>query len=326
MSPILLLAIFVSVTILLVGLVFLASGPGGGKDAARVQMRLDSITGEAPHPLDKPGAASLLREEFVQGSPYLTLLLRGFPRLRDLGLWLEQAGMTMSPRRFTQVAAIVTVFGGILGLLFSGTALGLFVGILVGVMLPFLFLRFKTRHRQKGFEKQFPETLRMLATSLKAGHALPAGIQMLGEELPPPVGLEFAKVSQESGLGLSIDDALKNMLRRMDNPDLRFFVTSVMIQRETGGNLATILHQLDALIRERFKIRGQVKAMTAPGRMTGMVLGVMPLGVGGFIAFLNPVYMAPMWNTPLGRTLAVGGFVLQLMGYLVIRRIVNVRY
>ncbi len=326
MSPVLLFAIFFSVTVLLVGIIVLAYGPGGGKDAAQVQMRLDSIMGEAPHPLDKPGAASLLREEFVQGSPYLTLLLRGFPRLKDLGLWLEQAGMAMSPRRFTQIAAMVTVFGGILGLMFSGRVLGLFVGILIGAMLPFLFLRFKTRFRQKGFEKQFPEALRMLATSLKAGHALPTGIQMLGEELPPPVGTEFEKVAQESGLGLSMEEALKGMLRRMNNPDLRFFVTSVMIQRKTGGNLATILQQLDALIRERFKIRGQVKALTAPGRMTGMILAVMPLGVGSLIAFLNPVYMAPLWNTSLGRTLAIGGFVLQLMGYLVIRRIVDVRY
>jgi tight adherence protein B len=256
----------------------------------------------------------------------LTLLHRGFPRLKDLKFRLEEGGMTISVARFVQVAVLLTLMGGFLGWAYSQSGVGLLLGAALGAWIPFLFLKLKRRARTRAFEKQFPEALRLLATSLRAGHALAASIRILGEELPAPVGVEFQKVAEESNLGLSVEDALQNLLSRMDNPDLRFFVTSVLIQRETGGNLATILQNLDQLIRERFKIRGQVKALTAPGRLTGMILAVLPLGVGGIMVLINPLYMEPLWKTGMGQFFAILSFVLQIMGYFMIRKIVNVRY
>lgn len=326
MPPGVLLVIFLSVTFFVVGLLYLVSG-SRGKEAALLQSRLDYVLGEVPDPTPaKPTKASLFREDFIRGSPLLTLLHRGFPRLKDFRSRLEQAGVTMSGARFVQIAVLLTLMGGFLGWAYSRTAVALFLGAALGAWIPFLFLKLKRRARMKAFEKQFPEALRLLATSLRAGHALAASIRILGEELPAPVGAEFQKVAEESNLGLSIEDALQNLLGRMDNPDLRFFVTAVLIQRETGGNLATILQNLDQLIRERFKIRGQVKALTAPGRLTGMILAVLPLGVGGIMVLINPLYMEPLWKTGTGRGMAILSFILQIMGYFMIRKIVNIRY
>ncbi len=326
MSPFLILfAIFAFVTLLVQGVFFLLFGRSVRRDP-RLRARLDNLMGAIDKPTQaSPEKGSVLREEFVQKSPILSLMRLGFPSLSDLGLRLQQAGMGMSPGRFAQLWVLLIILGSLFGSFYPSGRAGLFLGAAFGGIVPHLVLKLKKRRREKAFEKQFPESLRLLATSLKAGHALPASIRMLGEELPPPVSEEFQKVSEESRLGLSIEDALKNMLKRVDSPDIRFFVTSIMIQRETGGNLAAILQQLDGLIRERFRIRGQIKALTAPGRATGALLSIMPVGMGGILTLLNPSYMAPLWETSAGQLFAIGGFVLQGMGYLAIRRIVNVR-
>ncbi|MFQ5915255.1 MAG: type II secretion system F family protein [Nitrospinota bacterium] len=282
-------------------------------------------TSSAPKLVIEEG--SLFREELVRGSPILSLLRSIIPGgLSDLGARLEKAGMSMGPRHLARAWVVMIFLGGLVGMAFPAKLAGLILGILFGAIAPSIFLHIKKVRREKAFEQQFPEALRLLSTSLKAGHALPVSIRMLGEELPPPVSIEFQKASEETRLGMRMEDALKNMLARIDSQDLRFFVTSVIIQRETGGNLSDVLEQLDAIIRERFKIRRQVKAITAPSRMAGYMLAVLPIGVGLMFSIINPEYMEPLWATPLGRFVAIAAFVLQAVGYLVIRRIVNFKF
>ena len=204
--------------------------------------------------------------------------------------------------------------------------IGPFLGMSLGGLAPFLFLKIKRRTRDKAFEKQFPDTLQGMATALRAGHTLQTCIWTMGEELPPPASTEFKRVFEECSLGVKVEDALKGMLKRINNQDLRFFITAVMIQRESGGNLASILEQLDTLIRQRLRIRRQIKTYTAQGRMTGMILGVMPTGLAGFLTIINPQYMAPLWQTPTGQAMAVGALLMQVLGFLVIRRIVDIRF
>ena len=313
--------LFVTLTVVLGGVILLARSRG--RKDPRVRARLNMLMDVKEEETEEGTKKSVFREEFIRGSPILSLLRMGFPGLSDLGLRLESAGMTISPGRFAQLWVFIILIGSLFGFLFS--ARGVFIGGLIGGIVPFLILNLKRSRIEKAFEAQFPEALRLLATSLKAGHALPSGIRMLAEELPAPVSSEFEKVSEESALGIGIEEALKNMLLRRNNQDLRFFVTSVMIQRETGGSLSDVLEQLDDLIRERFKIRRQIKALTGAGRMAGMMLGVMPIGMAVVFSIMNPDYMKPLWATSTGRYIALSGFALQGMGYLLIRKIVNIQ-
>ena len=311
-----LVAVFAFVTLSVMGILSLLFSRRSAGEASRLRARIDRLMRTGDGSEDQPlPQDSILREEFRRKSPVLP----------NFHLRLEQAGLSMPPRRFALIWALFIVFGGLLGSAHPTGTAGLLVGAAVGGWLPLLILKLKRRLREKAFEKQFPEALRLLVTSLRVGHSLAVGIQMLGEELPAPVSREFQKVAEESKLGLRIEDALQGMLQRIASPDLRFFVASVMIQRETGGNLAAILEQLDEMIRLRFRIRGQVKALTAPGRMTGGLLAVMPIAMGGILTLLNPTYMSPLWHTTTGRAFVIGALVLQALGFLVIRRIVNVQ-
>lgn len=320
-----LFAVFAFAALSVAGALFLFSARDGEKDPL-LKARLERLAASG-RTTGGPGRGpeSVFREDFLQRSPLVRLLRLGLPGLSDLGARLERAGMTVAPGRFLRLWVLLFLLGALGGWVFLSGLPGFLLGASLGGLAPHLVLKAKTRRRMKAFEKQFPEALRLLATSLRAGHALTYGIRMLAEELPAPAGEEFRKVSEENGLGLRIEDALVNMRRRIENPDLPFFVTAVVIQRETGGNLAELLQLLDALVRGRFKIRGQVKALTAPGRLSGILLGLLPIGLGGVFTLINPGYMAPLWGTSAGRSMVLGAFLLQGLGYLVIRRIVNIR-
>lgn len=320
-----LISVFAFVTLLVVGVCFIFLDPARKQDRD-FRHRLLRVTDIASHMVHRPASGSVLREKYAWANPLQRLLRLTFPGWSDLALRLERAGIAASPSRFARIWVLAISLLGFLGFLSPLGTRGLILGFLSGWALPILWLFAKRRKREKAFERQFPDALRLLASSLKAGHAVQSCIQLVGEEFSPPLGQEFLRLSEETRLGLGMEDALRNMLDRVSNVDLRFFVVSLAIQRETGGNLVYLLQQIENLIRERFKIRGQVKALTAPGRLSGILLGIMPLGVGLIMAMLNPTYMAPLWETRLGRWLALTGFALQIIGYLTIRRIVNLRY
>ena len=195
----------------------------------------------------------------------------------------------------------------------------------LGVVIPTYILKFKKKARIKKFEKQLPEGLDLLARGLKAGHAFASGLQLVAAEMENPIGIEFFKTFKEYNHGLDLNTALLNLCQRMDLRDLRYFTTAVMIQRETGGNLTEILEKIAFLIRERFKLRNQIKALTAEGRLSGWVLMAMPPGLALVILKLNPEYMMLLYTHPLGRMMAITALVFQVMGMLCIRKIVNVK-
>jgi len=198
------------------------------------------------------------------------------------------------------------------------------LGLLAG-MLPILWILWCRSRRIKKFEAQLPEALSMLARALRAGYSLPAALQMVGTEMPPPIGMEFLRVYETQNLGIPLEEALEELGQRVPLVDVRFLVTAISIQRQTGGDLAEILDKLAYVIRERFKLYGQVKALTAEGRLSGWVLNALPVIVFIALLILNPSYVLLLFTDPLGKKMiAVAGF-MQVLGALAIRKIVNIK-
>jgi tight adherence protein B len=201
---------------------------------------------------------------------------------------------------------------------------GLPVGAVMGFGLPFLVLNIKRGRRMRTFEEQFPEALDLIARALKAGHAFATGLKMAADELPDPVGPEFRKTFDEQNFGLPLKDALDNLTLRVPHLDVRFFATAVLIQRETGGNLAEILENLAHVVRERFKILRQVRVYTAHGRFTGYVLLALPAVLGVALSFINPDHMNMLFRERMGQMMLLGALVMQTIGYLWIKQVIKI--
>ena len=195
-----------------------------------------------------------------------------------------------------------------------------------GAMVPFVFVRVARTKRLRLFEEQFPEAIELLARALRAGHAFPTGLIMVADEIPAPVGSEFKLVYDRQNFGMPLGDALKALAERVPVIDARFFVTAVLTQRETGGNLSEVLDNLASVIRDRFKVKRQVRVVTAHARITGWILAGLPPSLACVLSVVSPSHMKTLITDPLGiQMLAVAG-VLQVSGTLIIRKLVNVRY
>ena len=183
----------------------------------------------------------------------------------------------------------------------------------------------KKRLRLKKFEKQLPDSLGLMARSLKAGHSFPSSIQLVADEMPNPIGIEFFKTFKEYNYGLDFDQVMYNLYQRNQLRDLKFFITAILIQRETGGNLVEILEKIAHLIRERFKLLNQVKALSAEGRLSGIILTVLPVAVGFIIFKMNPDYISLLWTHPTGRIMMGLAIVFQVIGMIAIKKIVTIK-
>jgi tight adherence protein B len=198
------------------------------------------------------------------------------------------------------------------------------VALPIGLTLPFAWLVHRRSSRFKKFEEHFPEALDLLSRAIRAGHAFQTAMGMVGEELNEPVGPEFKKTFDRQNFGLPLRDALDELAERVTLLDVRFFVTAVAIQRETGGNLAEILDNLAHVVRERFKIRRQVRVHTAHGRFTGYVLLALPAGLGAVLSFISPEHMKLLFEERMGQMMLVAAMVLQTVGFIWIRQVIKI--
>ena len=286
----------------------------------RLQKRLKYLEG-----LEQNFAqGSLLKADTLSDMPWLRQALKRMQRLEQLQELLVQADVNWSLMTLLLVFLISGAAGLSLGF-FSRGPMGALAGAGVGLYLPYWLLKFKKKRRIKKFEKQLPEALDLLARGLKAGHAFASGLQIVGTEMPNPIGLEFFKTFKEYNHGMDMNNALMNLCGRVELRELRFFTTAIMIQRETGGNLLEILEKIASLIRERFKLRNQVKALTAEGRLSGVILILMPPVLFFVMLRINPDYTMLLVNHPLGRMMAMTALTLQGLGFLAIRKIVNIK-
>jgi len=245
-----------------------------------------------------------------------------------LGLFLQRrlyrAGLTMTPLRFIAISIALALGGWAVGALLSADPLLSRVPILLG-LAPWLNTGRLENRRTLEFEKQFPDALELLIRALRAGHSLNLGLQMVGEELPDPIGSEFSQVAEEINLGNDVQSALANLSFRIDSVDLPFFVVAVTIQQETGSNLAEVLANLAHVIRERFKIHGKVRSLTAMGRGSANLLAVWPLVMVGSLYMVNRSYIAPLWETEAGHTMALVAAIMIAVGYYVCRKMATIR-
>jgi tight adherence protein B len=246
------------------------------------------------------------------------------PQLRDLPLLINHAGLNWSTSTFVILSVGSATAAGLFGLVATR---GLLVpAVLTGLaaLMPYWYLKFRKRRRLNRFEEVFPDAVDMLGRAIRAGHPLSAGIQMVGQDMAEPVAGEFRTIFEEQRFGVPFADALMGLVDRIDLVDVRIFVTAVLVQREVGGNLSEILDNISQTIRARFKIRRQLRTYTAQGRMSGMVVGSMPVVVGLAFYGINPDYIGVLFEHPLGRIMLGVAITLQIFGYLWIRKVVNI--
>ena len=295
------------------------------RPASKAEDRLDLLTG-----VNTPGASKdgLLQQGTVLMQPLDSgpgLFETALNRFGDFNLLFEQADTSLTLPRLGLVCVIMAVAGSGLG-----AATGIHPALLPLVALamafvPFFWVLWRRKRRLKAFAVQLPDALDMLARSLRSGQSLSAGFNMVATEMSPPIGKEFNRVFEEQNLGIPVEESLQGLTERIPNLDLKFFATAIILQRQTGGDLAEILDKIGSLIRERFKIWGQIQALTGEGRLSGIVLMALPVLLFVAVYQLNPEYVMVLFTDPLGKKMLAGGIVMQVMGALVIRKIVDIK-
>jgi tight adherence protein B len=198
------------------------------------------------------------------------------------------------------------------------------VGAAVGFILPFLLVNVKTAKRMKTFNSQLGDALILIANSLRTGYSFMQAADMVAHEMRPPISTEFARTVKEMSLGITMENALGNLAKRIDSDDLDLVLTSVLIQRQVGGNLSEVLDNIAKTIRERVRIRGEIRTLTAQGRVSGIIISLLPFVMGVIVYWMNPVYIGVLFVHPVGKLMLVAALVGQIIGIVVIRRIVNI--
>ncbi len=274
---------------------------------------------------DESARAMILRDMELSSIPALNDLLKNARWAQKLDNLLVQGDVSLRLGTFI----LLSGFLGAAGFIITGAVLhrGL-IALPVGLFtasIPYIYARQKKTRRIHKFEEQFPDALDMLNRALRAGLALNGAIQIVAEESPDPVAKEFRVLFEENRLGLDMKEALKKLAGRVDSTELRLFVTAVILQRETGGNLAEILERAANIIRERFRILGDIRTLTAQARLSGLILTLLPIVMAVAIYFIAPAYLKGLVADRIGRLLIIGAVSMQVIGLLIIRRIVNIK-
>ena len=295
--------------------------------AARTRERIDRRIAEVA----RPGSADPVAGDALLVKGHITGVLPGVDRAMaqtpagaSLAALIEQAGVKMGVSTLLLLAAVSTVACAFLLATVLRASWGLLPGAIAGLALPYVVLRKKRTYRMRRFEEQFPEALDLLSRAIRAGHAFTTAMGMVADDAPDPIGPEFRKTFDEQNFGLPLKDALLNMSERVPLMDVRFFVTAVLIQRETGGNLSEILDNLSHVVRERFKILRQVRVYTAHGRLTGWVLMALPASLAVALSFINPDHIDLLFKEQMGRMMILAAIVMQTVGYVWIQKVIKI--
>jgi tight adherence protein B len=321
MSPLIIsIAAFVGVAALVGAAALMFRGESDNK----VEDRLSVLTGGKNAGSTKTASIrdSILHQPLDAMPGIIEAILARFGRSR---LLFEQADTNLTPTRFLAISV---------GLGVSGMVLAVFAGVKVYILpvagialgsLPLMWLLWRRKRRLKKFGSQLSDALELISRALRSGHSLAAGFNLVQEEMSAPIGVEFGRVFEEQNLGIPLEEALRNLSDRVPNLDLKFFATAVILQRQTGGDLAEILDKIGHLIRERFKIFGQIAALTGEGRLSGVVLLALPPVLFLVVYRMNPGYISLLFTDPMGKKLLAGAVVMQVLGALAIRKIVDIK-
>jgi tight adherence protein B len=321
MNESLLITIFAGVAVVtMIGGIGLVLSKSNGSLA---EQRLDDLTGKSKGRADpasgillRPSAIDLGKEDFWS---------RILPNPENINKLYEQADVNMPFRRFMVIVVVLALTGGVLGVVLRLPLILVPLGAIFFGVLPFLWLVRRKKKRIKKFLDAMPEAVELISRALRAGHGLASGMHLVSEEMKGPIADEFGRVFEEQNLGIPIELALRGMAERIPAMDVRFFVIAVVIQRATGGDLAEVLDKIGRLIRQRFELNGHVKALTAEGRLSGVVLLALPPGLLGFLSFSNYGYISVLFTTTVGNKMLLITAALQLVGAWMIKKIVAIK-
>ena len=318
------LAVFVIVVGVVMGVYAAATTVPGLLAARRLDRRLRDVTLEAPTADPETGDATVVKHALQGPLPAFDRLMARSRVGSRLARLIDQSGVRTTPSAVVIMSLAVAALAGMVAFRFVPQPLAAPIAALAAGAAPLAWLVHRRSSRLKRFEEQFPEALDLLARAIRSGQAFQTSLGMVADELPDPVGPEFRKTFDQQNFGLPMRDALNEMAARIAILDVRFFVTAVLIQRDTGGNLAEILDNLAHVVRERFKIRRQVRVHTAHGRFTGYVLLALPAALAIALSFINPEHMQLLFRERMGQTMLMGALVMQVVGLVWIRQVIKI--
>lgn len=266
-----------------------------------------------------------LKTDLLKETTAMDRFVAGVPMLRKLEKQIDQAGLKISPIRFLLIPAILLVISLLVGFIVRKIILVMIILAVILPVIPFAYLAYRKRKRVQQFTEQLPDALTMLARSLRAGHSLTGAVELVGNETSDPLGELFKTAYEQQKLGLRVTDSMQSMTERIESIDLRFLVTALSINAEVGGNLAEILDKLAETIRERLRIRRQVRVYTAQGRMSGYILAALPIVTFILFNIMMPGYENVMIQTKVGNYVLAFAAFMQIVGFLFIRKIINIR-
>jgi tight adherence protein B len=292
-----------------------------GPEALRMERRLRAASagGHGSEQL------TLLKQRALNQSEGLQRLLLELPRVRSVDRLLLQSGVTMS---VADLLGLILLFGviGFLGGLFltRGILIGIGFGVVLGGLPVIVVLRARIKRLQR-LEAQLPDAIDLMGRAMRAGHAFPTALSMVGDEMNDPIGNEFRTLFDEINYGVTLQDALLNILSRVPSTDLQYFVVALLIQRETGGNLAELLDNISSIVRSRIKLMGEVRTLSAEGRLSAWILGLLPFATALMIQVINPGFLKVLWTDPTGLRLVYGALVMMAFGIWWMSRIIKIR-
>ncbi len=318
-----LLIFVVTMALVISGFYFLVEAPAAKR---RMRARIEAVKKDLATTETGGLETGLLRAEVLSNIPAVHRFLLNIPGTRRLQLFIQQSAVEITPAMLLILSLLVAWFVFLSALVLNVPLLfALVLGVLAAAV-PFLVIAVIRQRRFLKFEELFPDAIDLLSRAVRAGHAFTTGLDLIAKEMPSPLSDEFQRTYEQQNLGLPLRDAFENLMRRMPLADVRIFVTALVIQRESGGNLAEILDNLSHVIRERFKLMRQIRVYTAQGRLTLYLLVAVPPLMGLMIYFMNREYIMRLFTDPMGIRLLVGGVVLQVLGYFSIRKIIQPKF
>lgn len=320
-----LLAVIVFLAVFLVAaLLIVATGTGASEREKRTLARLDAVLA-TDTPGHKDELVDVMKHELFSAIPFLNrilLRLEVMPKLRRL---LYQANLKWTPGGLLILAVTVYVFAAYLIWLKTGVFLVSLILGLIPAAVPFVYVLYKRSKRFYKFEEGLPSALELMVNGLRSGHSLVASLGLVAREAPDPIGPEFRICFDEQNYGLELRTAMENLSTRVPIQDIRIMIAAILIQKETGGNLAEVLDKCAYIIRERFRLKKEIRVKTAQGRLTGWILSFLPVVLGLLLFLVNPDGISLLWKRPIGLKMLYGASVMTLVGALIIRKIIRIR-
>lgn len=311
---------FIAIVLFLEG-AYLVWNAYKGPEAARIEKRLQAISAGG----QETAETELIKQRLLSNSPLLERLLMQMPRVHGLDRLLVQSGMQLSVAGFIGYTGMAVLGGVAIASLFNFTMLAVIACAFFAGALPFFFILSSRRKRLEKFELQLPEAIDLIARALKAGHAFSSALNMVAEEGPEPIAEEFRTTFEEVNYGIALQDALMSLSTRIPSTDLRYFVIAVLIQRESGGNLAELLENISSLIRARLKLLGTIRVLSAEGRLSAWILTCLPFALALVIHLVNPGFLSVLFTDPVGPMLIGAALTLMVIGIYIMSRIIKIR-